>query len=66
MPLPWVQRLGYLLEHIGEAPKAAPLKDYVRTHARDAAVLQPSGSVGDGPRDRAWKLIINAAIEAET
>jgi hypothetical protein len=22
VPLPWVQRLGYLLEHIGEAPRA--------------------------------------------
>jgi len=66
VPLPWVQRLGYLLERIGEAPKAALLKDYVRARAHESAVLEPAARTGSYPRDRDWKLIINAEIEAET
>ncbi len=66
VPLPWVQRLGYLLERIGEASKAGPLKEYVRQHARQAAALQPSVPAGNQPRDPGWKLIVNAHVEAET
>jgi predicted transcriptional regulator of viral defense system len=65
-PLPWVQRLGYLLERIGEASKASSLKDYVRKHARESTALVPSASIADRPRDREWKLIVNADVEAET
>jgi len=32
-PLPWAQRLGYLLERVGAQGKAAPLKAYVRARA---------------------------------
>jgi predicted transcriptional regulator of viral defense system len=65
-PLPWVQRLGYLLVHIGEAPKANLLKDYVRKHARESTALVPSAPIANRPRDRDWKLIVNADVEAET
>lgn len=67
VPLPWSQRLGYLLEHIDESQRAKPLKDYVRAHARDATLLQSSTHKEDGyPRNQDWKLIINANVEAET
>lgn len=66
VPLPWVQRLGYLLERIGEAPKARALKEYVHAHAREATALQPSAPVEGHPRDSGWKIIVNAKIEAET
>lgn len=66
VPLPWVQRLGYLLERISEAPKAVRLKDYVRACAHESALLEPSSRTGNHPRDRDWKLIINANVEAET
>lgn len=65
VPMPWSQRLGYLLEHIDEAPKAKFLKDYVREHAREATALVPSDPVAGHPRDSDWKLIINADVEAE-
>ena len=65
-PLPWAQRLGYVLEHIDEAPKANLLKDYVRARARDVTVLQPSARTEGHPRNRDWKLIVNADVEAET
>jgi predicted transcriptional regulator of viral defense system len=65
VPMPWVQRLGYLLEHIGEAPKARILKDYVRAHAHEAAALVPSEPVAGQMRDRDWKLIVNTDVQAE-
>jgi predicted transcriptional regulator of viral defense system len=66
VPLPWAQRLGYLLERIEEAPRARLLKDYVRAHVRESAALQPSAHAEEYPRDRDWKLIVNADVEAET
>lgn len=64
--LAWAQRLGYLLEHIDEAAKAQPLKDYVGARARDITALQPSAREEGLPRNRDWKLIVNAKVEAET
>lgn len=66
VPMPWVQRLGYLLECVGEVSRARPLKDYVRTNARESTYLQSSTIGGEYPRDRDWKLIVNAQVEAET
>jgi predicted transcriptional regulator of viral defense system len=66
VPLPWVQRLGYLLERIGEAPKAKLLKECVRKHARESTALVPSAPIAGRQRDRDWKLIVNADVEAET
>lgn len=66
VPLPWAQRLGYLLVRIGEAPKANLLKDYVQKHARESTTLVPSAPVADQPRNRDWKLIVNADVEPET
>lgn len=66
MPLPWVQRLGYLLEFIDEAPKAVLLKRYVRTNAKEVTALEPSSARSDHPRDEAWRLIINTDLETET
>lgn len=66
VPLPWAQRLGYLLERIDEAPRAVALKNYVRAHARNVVTLLPSARADDHPRDRDWKLIVNAEVEAET
>jgi predicted transcriptional regulator of viral defense system len=66
VPLPWAQRLGYLLECIDEASRARALKDYVHVHARDLTVLQPSVRENGHPRDQDWKLILNANVEADT
>ncbi len=40
-PVPWAQRLGYLLEHLGFAAKITALKEYVREHAKQSTVLLP-------------------------
>ncbi len=65
-PLPWAQRLGYLLEKIGAATKASPLEVYVREHVRQSAPLMPTPRYEHSRRDDQWKLYINADVEAET
>ena len=64
-PVPWAQRLGYLLERIGAVDKTAPLKAHVRRCARDVAPLLPAGSRDRAPRAADWRLRINAEVEAE-
>ncbi|HLG90349.1 MAG TPA: type IV toxin-antitoxin system AbiEi family antitoxin [Alphaproteobacteria bacterium] len=65
-PVPWAQRLGYLLEHVGAAKRAEPLKAYVRIAARDMTPLLPSASRAKARQERAWRLYVNAEVEAET
>lgn len=64
-PMPWAQRLGYLLEKVGAIDQAAPLKSYVRAEARQATALLPTAPHDNATRDEGWKLIINADVEAE-
>ena len=65
-PLPWAQRLGYLLDKIGAATTTSPLKTYVHKHARQTAPLLATERYLHSNRDNVWKLYINAAVEAET
>ena len=63
-PLPWAQRLGYLLE-IGDAAETAyPLRDYVRAKVRDYVPLSLHGDK-NGARSPDWKIIINEVVEPE-
>lgn len=64
-PIPWAQRLGYLLEHIAAGQIASALKVYVREHAKLAAVLLPSAPRVESRRDDDWNLYVNADVEAE-
>jgi predicted transcriptional regulator of viral defense system len=64
-PMPWGQRLGYLLEKFGGEDRIGPLKSYVRKNARQAAVLLPTAKVNHALRNNDWKLIVNAEIEPE-
>jgi predicted transcriptional regulator of viral defense system len=64
-PLPWAQRLGYLLEQVDAAEKAASLKAYVQSAAPDNTALLPRRSTVGKPRDAHWKLIVNADVEPD-
>ncbi len=64
-PMPWAQRLGYLLELVEAGTRVQALKSYVRTHARQATVLLPTAADKGSRRDEGWKLDINADVEAE-
>jgi predicted transcriptional regulator of viral defense system len=64
-PMPWVQRLGYLLVKAGAADRTGPLRAYVLRHAHQTAVLLPTAPHNDVGRDDDWKLIVNADVEPE-
>ncbi len=64
-PMPWAQRLGYLLDLAAEAEKAELLKCYVQEEARDIAPLIPAMPCKGAVRDGGWKLDVNADVEIE-
>jgi predicted transcriptional regulator of viral defense system len=68
-PVPWAQRLGYLMDLVGASGKAAPLRNHVRQRARESVPLLVNtlGSSGPRsvPRSGEWKLFINARVEPE-
>lgn len=64
-PVPWAQRLGYLLVKAGAGDRAEALKSYVKEHARQTVVLLPTAPSETAPRDADWKLIVNADVEPE-
>jgi predicted transcriptional regulator of viral defense system len=64
-PVPWAQRLGYLLALVGADEKTDALEAYVRKTARQSVALAPGASHEGVERDHKWKLYPNAEIEAE-
>lgn len=64
-PVPWAQRLGYLLEEVGAGDKALALKAYVQSHARAYVPLLPGEPEKDPRRAADWKLRVNAVVEPE-
>jgi hypothetical protein len=64
-PLPWTQRLGYLLERADAAPLAAPLAEYVAARAREYVPLRPRRSVARATRSARWRVFVNEAVEVE-
>lgn len=64
-PVPWAQRVGYLLDEVGHEGLTEPLRAYVSEKARDYAPLLPSASHKSSTRSKRWKLYINADVEAE-
>ncbi|MEX2523712.1 MAG: type IV toxin-antitoxin system AbiEi family antitoxin [Gammaproteobacteria bacterium] len=65
-PVPWAQRLGYLMERVGAANSVVPLKAYVRSKARNTTYLLPAGPRRNVNRSPDWKLYVNADVESET
>jgi predicted transcriptional regulator of viral defense system len=63
-PIPWAQRLGYLLERVEAPDKAAALKVYVGKHA-DVTRLLPSAPPQPAGRNADWKLDVNVTVEPE-
>ena len=62
--VPDVQRLGYLLEAVGEHRLAEPLADWLRTRSPRAVLLRP-GSPAVTATDRRWRVIPNEELEVE-
>jgi len=64
-PIPWSQRLGYLLEHLGANEAASSLAAFVADKAPHVTPLAPAAPMRGTPRDLRWKVAINTTIEAE-
>ena len=62
--MPDVQRLGYLLEAVGEHRLAKPLADWLRTRSPRVVPLRP-GSPTDAASDRRWRVIPNEELEVD-
>lgn len=64
-PLPWTQRLGFLLESVGTPRLAAPLAAHVERHAREYAPLRPGRPTEGVRRDPRWRLLLNEDVEPD-
>ncbi len=64
-PVPWSQRLGYLLDHVGAGEKTEPLARYVAEVVNETTALLPSMPAGDSPQDARWRLLVNYRVEPE-
>lgn len=63
-PVPWAQRLGYVLELVGGERRTEALAELVRERAREYVPLA-TGARRGRRRSKRWRLEINATIEAE-
>jgi predicted transcriptional regulator of viral defense system len=63
-PVVWVQRLGYLLELIGQEKLAAPLVPLVTAVEEDAPLVRSQSRRG-AIRNRRWRLAVNAEVEPD-
>ncbi len=64
-PLPWAQRLGYLLERGGFAELAQPLATHVAQRAAEYVPLRPRRTIAVKPRDARWLVVVNEAVEPD-
>ena len=64
-PIPWAQRLGYLLDRVGQSSRGESLAAFVARHATETASLIPGDEPKQAPRNERWKLRINAEVEPD-
>ena len=64
-PISWSQRLGYLLERVGESDFARALRHFVAVRARSFTPLRRAADRFGAERNTAWKLILNVEIEPD-
>lgn len=62
--LPDVQRLGYLLDAVGQREVAAPLAEWLATRRPRAVLLQPGESAG-AEVDPRWHVVPNVEMEVD-
>jgi len=61
-PVPWAQRLGYLLEQVGAGDKTDPLVEHVARVVNEATALVPSTPTEGAPYDKRWRLLANVQV----
>jgi predicted transcriptional regulator of viral defense system len=64
-PVPWLQRLGYVLDQVGAADKTKNLKELVRAGAHEPVPLLPGAPYSKASRDAGWRIYVNAKLEVD-
>jgi predicted transcriptional regulator of viral defense system len=64
-PLAWAQRLGYILDRLGEVDRTAQLADFVAVRAKSAALLRRAQKGAPSTRSAKWNLLVNADVEPD-
>ena len=64
-PVSWSQRLGYLLDLVGQSDLAKALAVFIQEHAKSFTPLRRAAEVANGKRNRDWKLIVNVEVETD-
>jgi len=64
-PVSWSQRLGHLLELVGQEDIAAALGPFVVENARYYTPLRRAAKIPGGQRDPRWRLIVNVEVEPD-
>ena len=64
-PLPWSQRLGYLIELLGQAKLTEALAKFVRQSVTETAPLSTTHDADNAMRDVRWKLLLNVEVESD-
>jgi predicted transcriptional regulator of viral defense system len=64
-PIPWSQRLGYLLDLVEHSNRSERLAGFVAGRVTETVPLLPGAETSSAPRDDRWKLWINADLEPD-
>lgn len=64
-PTVWIQRLGYLLDHVDQYQVSQTLLSLVKEKARDYAPLAPGRSHDSVSKNERWKIHINTSVEID-
>ncbi len=64
-PVGWSQRLGHLLELVGQDELSEALGPFVQKNALSYTPLRRAASLAGGKRNSRWKLIVNVEVEPD-
>jgi predicted transcriptional regulator of viral defense system len=64
-PIPWSQRLGFVLDLVEHTPRSDQLAGFVARHASETAPLLTGAQASSSRRDDRWRLWINADLEPD-
>ena len=64
-PIAWVQRLGYLLDLVGNKDKAQGIAEYVMEKRPVRTPLAPAISSMGAKMDSRWRVFVNTKVEPD-
>ena len=65
-PMAWAQRLGYLLNLVGESGKAEKLAEYIQLKNPVPTPLFRAKAFKGAAKDHVWQIIINGEVKVES